>query len=500
MFVASNTQDEGMPAYVCFDSVSLEANLGSPASFKARSGPGAGQIELSWNAVPGATGYELQRALGEEGAFSTLTTVFAPEAGYTDGGLVPGHVYRYRLRAVGSGVSGWSSVATAAPYLPSDVAGWRYLHFGAAATEEDGGDLADPDGDGLPNLLEYALGSSPLDPHGEGFAPEVGVREVGGEKHLTLTFTRDTTARHLRHRVESTDDLVAGEWTSHDPLDATNQLERHDDTPAPGLQRIVFRDPRPLSESARRFLRLRVERESVSGFYTGFETDSGYIVGMPVAGFDDPGIAGNAVWSRFSPASPSTETISAANPARGTQAVRIQKTDTSAAAGMTLDLSATGLDFTQAGPVTLRVSLAITSFSANTGNQRQLYLGDPGVNPNGGKYWVNLIFSEGVFYLYSANAAGMGAEGTSLGAAASYAPAGGHIAFEITFDPKAKTYGRVVVSGPNQTLDFTATTNGRTLPCLPASPGDPGKILQIVVGTNDTILADTDELSLPRVE
>ncbi|BCU78223.1 hypothetical protein llg_29380 [Luteolibacter sp. LG18] len=59
--------------------------------------------------------------------------------------------------------------------LPDDPStltyeGWKTAHFGAAvATPATSGDLADPDGDGLENLLEYVLGTDPL-VAGPGFA------------------------------------------------------------------------------------------------------------------------------------------------------------------------------------------------------------------------------------------------------------------------------------------------------------------------------------------
>lgn len=48
------------------------------------------------------------------------------------------------------------------PLPPSGIRLWRKTLFGSTANSGNAANLADPDGDGLTNLMEYALGSSPL--------------------------------------------------------------------------------------------------------------------------------------------------------------------------------------------------------------------------------------------------------------------------------------------------------------------------------------------------
>jgi hypothetical protein len=64
----------------------------------------------------------------------------------------------------------------------------------------------DFDGDGLPNLMEYALNRNPL------AADSAGATTVAREgDFLTLTFTRVTTATDIQYEVQKSEDLVT--WT-----------------------------------------------------------------------------------------------------------------------------------------------------------------------------------------------------------------------------------------------------------------------------------------------
>ena len=83
---------------------------------------------------------------------------------------------------------------------------WTEARFGVGAADDIAGALADPEGDGRSNLLEYALGGDPLaaDPVD---GPVLGV-ESG---RLTLSFDR-TADPDLVYEVEAADALSAEGW------------------------------------------------------------------------------------------------------------------------------------------------------------------------------------------------------------------------------------------------------------------------------------------------
>ncbi|MCU0793341.1 MAG: hypothetical protein MUE42_10955, partial [Opitutaceae bacterium] len=118
---------------------------------------------------------------------------------------------------------------------------WRRANFGTTADDGPAANLADPDSDGHPNLLEYALGSDPL-ASSHSFAPAANVRitNIGGR--LALIFPR--LRAELTYTVEASTDLAT--WTTI----ATN--------PGAPDAEVTVTDTAAPSNSPRRFLRLRV--------------------------------------------------------------------------------------------------------------------------------------------------------------------------------------------------------------------------------------------------
>jgi hypothetical protein len=83
-----------------------------------------------------------------------------------------------------------SLVLAAAVITGSDLAlaDWRQSAFSASTNEALKADMADPDGDGIPNVLEYFLGSNPEQRDGKAIACSKQV--IDNVPYLCMTFTQ----------------------------------------------------------------------------------------------------------------------------------------------------------------------------------------------------------------------------------------------------------------------------------------------------------------------
>lgn len=140
---------------------SFDLGPGTPTGLAST--PGNLQITLQWNAVPGATAYEVRRSATPDGAYQPLPGNPAA-TNYTNTGLADGATYYYDVIATnGQAWSFPSNTVSSTAILDTDNNGlhdsWEMQHFGAPGQDPDG----DPDGDGLSNLQEYKQNSNPLD-------------------------------------------------------------------------------------------------------------------------------------------------------------------------------------------------------------------------------------------------------------------------------------------------------------------------------------------------
>lgn len=118
---------------------------------------------------------------------------------------------------------------------------WRLTHFGTTENTGHAADDADPDDDGVANLLEYALGTVPTDRNSV-VVPAVST----SADRLRLTFT-PRVVDGLRYIVDATGNLAA--WPEQ--TDVTGLL-------TPDVS-FTYTDTVDISSTTQRFLRLRIE-------------------------------------------------------------------------------------------------------------------------------------------------------------------------------------------------------------------------------------------------
>ena len=124
---------------------------------------GSTSIQLTWDAVTGATGYLLERKV-DAGSFAALTSVTTTQ--YTDSTVIGTSSYAYRVQATNAnGASAWAEsavVSLAAPYQPSPLTVQPDFTTTAAVSAEigpDGGALNLTDSKGTQFSLTIAPGT-----------------------------------------------------------------------------------------------------------------------------------------------------------------------------------------------------------------------------------------------------------------------------------------------------------------------------------------------------
>ena len=123
---------------------------------------------------------------------------------------------------------------------------WRFDRFGTPSATGQAADGADPDGDGIPNLAEYAMG---LDPNvGEPLARPAPAVLSGC---LSLTYRQSKGGTGVSFIVEGTDDLLTGTWST---TGIVEWLREDMGT----YWSVTDRDAVAMSNAVRRFLRLSV--------------------------------------------------------------------------------------------------------------------------------------------------------------------------------------------------------------------------------------------------
>jgi hypothetical protein len=147
----------------------------------------------------------VKRATAGGGPYSVIANPSANA--FTDTTGPPGGTYYYVVSALnGGGESGNSAVVSGTSIL-TPLQQWRQGYFGTVnASDPIAGNLATPMGDGIPNLMKYALGLNPDASDAAGL-PQAGFS--GGL--LSITFRRMAGATDITYHVQGSADLNS--WT-----------------------------------------------------------------------------------------------------------------------------------------------------------------------------------------------------------------------------------------------------------------------------------------------
>ena len=171
----------------------------------------------------------LNGLVNANGSPTTLTFEYGPSASYgtiiaaspatADGGtgittsatisnLAPGTLYHFRVNGTSS--AGTMSGGDLTFTTLTNFQAWRQGYFGTTDNSGNAADTADADHDGLPNLLEFAINSTPL-----AFSAPPGTLVLNGE-NLEFNYTRSKEAISdgFVFTVEWCDDLKTGNWTN----------------------------------------------------------------------------------------------------------------------------------------------------------------------------------------------------------------------------------------------------------------------------------------------
>lgn len=130
---------------------------------------------------------------------------------------------------------------------------WRRRCFRKDAQEAQTDPLADPDGDGFPNLLEYCLDRAPLDREGVGLPQVLLVNgAIPGVRYAALRFRRRSGTSDLSCYVQQSADLEIWEGTAAAPVTSEIQVSSLGN----GIEEVLVRANTPVAAGGARYLRI----------------------------------------------------------------------------------------------------------------------------------------------------------------------------------------------------------------------------------------------------
>jgi autotransporter-associated beta strand protein len=132
---------------------------------------------------------------------TTLTPISGQFTNAPEGALISSNGQTYRISYFAGDGNDLALTAL------TNIEKWRQMNFQTTLSTGDAADLADPDQDGVVNLLEYATGSSPNTRN----ASPGSILKQGGV--MTFSYVKNPSANDVVHVVEWSDSLQA-EWST----------------------------------------------------------------------------------------------------------------------------------------------------------------------------------------------------------------------------------------------------------------------------------------------
>lgn len=141
---------------------------------------------------------------------------------------------------------------------------WRQTNFGVTTSTGSAANDADPDGDGVPNLMEYVMGNNPRST--AGITPNLALRLTSQGQNLPLlarmTLLTDYDSK-IRLTIERSTSMMAGQWTALSTRTGTGAwtgvLPTTTASPDDSQRNYLFNTGAIPATTPRYFLRVRAE-------------------------------------------------------------------------------------------------------------------------------------------------------------------------------------------------------------------------------------------------
>jgi hypothetical protein len=174
-------------------------------------------------------------------------------------GLISGTVSASGTSSVvlsAANASGSTSATVSLTMIGTPFGAWQSRYFNAAqlSSANISGDTATPAGDGITNLMKYALNLNPWLNGAQGL-PQSGSVAVSGSNYLSLTYTKVIAATDVTYTPQVSSDLKT--WNSGPSYTALVSSSNNGDQIT---QTVIYRDLVPLNApgTPRQFFRLQV--------------------------------------------------------------------------------------------------------------------------------------------------------------------------------------------------------------------------------------------------